>query len=121
MKSDFTLRLEIPPIDIRLHSHGPDTFRHVLDSIADLKELIMASNAELTTKLDAVAVQQQKTITEIAALQGTVTELRQSVTDLQAVIAAGGEPSPELEAAVEKVAGLAQQVDDAIPDAPPTV
>lgn len=81
----------------------------------------MASNTELVAKLDAIAVQQQKTLGEIQTLQTTVTELRQSVADLQAVIAAGGDPPPELAAAVEKVATLAQQVDDAIPDAPPTV
>lgn len=122
MSADFTLRIEIPPIDIRLHTHadqGPLT--KLLESISQLREIIMASNLELTAKLDAVAVQQQKTIGEIQALQGTVTQLQQSVTDLKAVIAAGGEPSPELAAAVDKVVSLAQQVDDAIPDAPPTI
>jgi hypothetical protein len=118
MSADFTVRIEIPPIHLHLHSVAESS---ILAAILDLKEIIMASNTELTAKLDAVAVQQQKTIGEIAALQGTVTDLRQSVVDLQAVIAAGGEPPPELVAAVDKVASLAQQVDDAIPDAPPPV
>lgn len=116
--SPFVIRIEIPDIHVHLHAVAES---EILAAILQLKETIMASATELTAKLDAVAVQQQKTIGEIQALQGTVTELRQSVADLQAVIAAGGDPPPELVAAIDKVVALAQQVDDAIPDAPPTV
>lgn len=119
----LTFRIEFSPLDIRLHAPGEmsnNALGLITKQLTQLKDLVMATSAELTAKLETIATQQQKTIGEIQALQGTVTELRQSVAELQAVIAAGGgDPPAELQAAVDKVATLAQQVDDAIPDVAP--
>ncbi len=44
--------------------------------------------------------------------------LSKEITDLQAVIAAGGNTTPEVEAALKDVQTALQALDDTIPDAP---
>jgi len=121
--ADFTIRIEVPPIDIRLHTGQEHIFEHVLDRILDslhsLKELVMTSTSEAIAKLDAVLAQQQKTATEIDGVQTEVTALKAQIADLQAVIAAGNDNvSPELSAKIDAIAAQAQVVDDKIPDVP---
>lgn len=76
----------------------------------------MATQAELAQTLRDVSAQQQKTITEIQTLQGSVTTLNEKVAELEAVIAEGGTITPELTEAVAEVKRLAQLVDEQIPD-----
>ena len=80
---------------------------------------IMASQAELAQQLREVLAQQKKTSGEISAVQASVDTLKQKITDLEAVIATGGEASAELTQAVADVKAQAQVVDDQIPDLPP--
>lgn len=96
-------------------------FWHLLGlaTVADInktKEQIMKTQAELTADLEAILAQNQKTATEIAGIQTESTALQARVTELEAVIAAGGNVSPELEAAVAAVKAQAQVLDDQIPD-----
>ncbi len=86
------------------------------NSIKQTKEEIMATQAELVTQLQAVLAQQKKTSGEIATVQLSVDALKQKIVDLEAVIAAGGDASPELTQAVADVKAQAQVVDDQIPD-----
>lgn len=116
MSASFTVRIEVPPIDIRLHSHSD---HQILDAIAALKEFIVTSTSEALAKLDKVLAQQQKTATEIDSVQTEVTALKAQIADLQAVIAAGNDSvSPELAAKIDAIAAQAQLVDDKIPDVP---
>jgi prefoldin subunit 5 len=78
----------------------------------------MASQAEQAQILRDVLTQQKKTQAEIATLQASVDTLKQTITDLEAVVAAGGNASPELVSAVADVKAQAQVVDDQIPDVP---
>lgn len=86
-----------------------------------LREYIMASNAELVAELKSVAGGQRKTIDEIKALQAASDVLKTTITDLEAVVAAGGGPSQELTDAVAEVKAQQLVVDDLIPDVPPPV
>jgi translation initiation factor 1 (eIF-1/SUI1) len=85
-----------------------------------MEERIMATQAELAADLKLVADQQRKTLGEIAAVQVSVNTLKNKITELEAIIAAGGTIGDELFNAVAEVKSLAQQVDDSIPDAPAT-
>lgn len=75
----------------------------------------MSTQAELAKTLQDVLAQQKKSLAEI---QNQSTTLQQKIADLEAVIAAGGAVTPELEQAVADVKAQAQLVDDAIPDTP---
>ena len=79
---------------------------------------IMASQAQLAADLQAATAQLKKIFGEIAGVQTEVTALKEKVAALEAVIAAGIEPSEELIAAVAAVKEQAQIVDDQIPDVP---
>lgn len=107
-------------LDIHVYHHfGEDTHAHSLKLILEKLETIMATQAEATAKLNEVLAQQQKTAGEITVVQTEVNTLKQTIVDLQAVIAAGNDQvSPELQAAIDAVAAQAQVVDDQIPDAP---
>lgn len=78
----------------------------------------MATQAELAADLRAVLDQQKKTSGEIATVQASVETLKKTITDLEAIIAAGGAVSQELTDAVAAVKAQAQLIDDQIPDAP---
>lgn len=74
--------------------------------------LIMATQTELAADLTAVKDQVAK-----IGVESSVT--LQKVTDLEAVIAAGGGTSPEVDAALAALKTQVQLVDDLIPDAAP--
>jgi len=84
-----------------------------------MEKRIMASQAELTADLRAVLAQQKKTSAEIATVQGSVDTLKAKIAELEAIIAAGGEVTPELVTAVADVKAQAQVVDDQLPDSQP--
>lgn len=91
----------------------------ILTAIAQLKEMLMATSAELTADLKLVLAQQQKTVAEIQSVQTAVNTLNAKIVELEAIIAAGGEGiSQELTDAVAEVKAQAQVVDDQIPDLP---
>lgn len=83
-------------------------FRVVLDAIADLKETIMTSQAQLATQLQDLATQTEKARTEVLTKIG----------DLEAAIANAGNTTPEVDAALAALKGAVQGVDDIVPDAP---
>lgn len=85
-----------------------------------LKREIMSTEADIVKTLNDVTAQLVKSQGEISGIQSAADVLKQRVTDLEAVIAAGVPPSPELVAAVAAVKAQAQVVDDAIPDVTPT-
>jgi len=78
----------------------------------------MTTQTEVTAQLGDVLASMQKTAGEIVAVQGAVTDLKAQVASLEAIIAAGGEVSPALVAAVADLKAQAQLVDDLIPDSP---
>ncbi len=91
--------------------------RHTNDltqTLTDLKALIMTSNAELTSQLNAIADQLAKSKAEVTAAVGVLTK---EVADLQAQIAAGADVPPDVVSAVTRVAAAAQALDDLNPDA----
>ena len=75
----------------------------------------MVSQVQVTEMLREVSATLVKSAGEIAALQGLVLALKQSIADLEA---AAMNADPALVAAVEDVKAKAQAVDDGIPDAP---
>lgn len=89
------------------------TILHGMDRKLDK---IMATQADLAADLRAVRAQQEKTAAEIAAVQEAQTVALEKITELEAVIAAGVAPTPELVDAVAAVKAQAQIVDDLIPD-----
>jgi hypothetical protein len=82
-----------------------------------LRELIMATQAELVIVLNDVVLQQKKTVEEIKSVQAAVDTLKEDIAELEKIIA-DGIVGPELAAAVEAVKVQAQVVDDQIPDLP---
>jgi cob(I)alamin adenosyltransferase len=89
------------------------------NDLREMEQRIMATQAELAADLRAVLAQQKKTSAEIAVVQTSVDTLKAKIAELEAVIAGGGEASPELVAAVAEVKAQAQVVDDQLPDATP--
>lgn len=81
----------------------------------------MATQAELAENLEAVAVQVTKVNGEIGELQGQITIAKQEIVRLGEIITAGGQITPELEAAFDKVRTAVQLADDKVPDVVPTV
>lgn len=82
---------------------------------------------EITMKLDealetlaAVKKQQEKTVREIAGVQGEVDTLKTKIEALEDAAESGDVPQPIADA-ILAVKEQAQMVDDAIPDAPPAV
>ena len=71
---------------------------------------IMATQAELTAQLNKISAQLVKIGTETTTLLKTIDDLK--------VVIATAPVTPELQAAVDKVAAQAQVVDDAVPDVP---
>jgi uncharacterized protein YqfA (UPF0365 family) len=108
----FTLRIEVPPIDIRVHS-APD--HEILSALKSLKETIMTSNADLTAQLNAAADKADKSKAEVVAAVGA---LKTEVEDLKAKIAAGGaDVPPEVVAAADRVSAAVDAIDQLNPDA----
>ena len=81
-----------------------------LDELERKVDCIMATQAELTTQLNAVNDQLVKIGTETTALLAAIADLKVQV--------ANAPVSAELQAAFDKVAAQAKVVDDLVPDAP---
>jgi len=90
----------------------------ILDRLAEMENKIMATQAELSADLKLVLEQQQKTAAEIASVQAAQTVAIEKIAELEAIIAAGVNPSQELVDAVAAVKAQAQIVDELIPDLP---
>lgn len=103
------------PVSLRI-----DLFHHLVPdagliaSIESLRSLIVTSNAELTTQLNAAADQAEKSKAEVIAAVGVLTK---EVADLQAQIANGADVPPEVVAAAARVSAATQALDDLNPDA----
>ena len=77
---------------------------------------IIMNQAELATGLKAIQTQVGKVAAEQAAKSDA---LIAKVAELEAIIAAGGDVTPEVTEALEGVKTALQALDDVIPDAPP--
>lgn len=77
----------------------------------------MATQEELTAQLVALKAQAEKSEAEERAVIVTMT---QQIADLNALIAAGGPVTPELQAAADALGVSLQSLDDLNPDAPTT-
>lgn len=89
-----------------------------LNDLNDLRKTIMATQAEQAQILRTAVDQLKKSAGEIAVVQTETNTLKTRVAELEAIVAAGGDASPELVAAVQAVKDQSQVVDDAIPDPP---
>jgi len=78
---------------------------------------IIMNQAELAAGLKAIQTQVGKVAAEQAAKSDA---LIAKVAELEAIIAAGGDVTPEVTEALEGVKTALQALDDVIPDAPPT-
>ena len=78
---------------------------------------ILMNQAELAAGLKAIQTQVGKVAAEQAAKSDA---LIAKVAELEAIIAAGGDVTPEVTEALEGVKTALQALDDVIPDAPPT-
>jgi hypothetical protein len=110
-------------ITIHLHS---EPSQHILDSIANLKETLVASNQDLLAALNLVNANVTDIGVEVDKIGTETTALQKSVADLTAALA-NGTTTPEVDAALAAVqagvAGLASRVkavDDLVPDSPVT-
>lgn len=83
--------------------------RKALRQIHQKLDIIMATQIELTAKINAVNTQLQKISRESSATLAKVTEL-------QVIIDGMDEVTPELQAAVDALAAQVQAVDDLTPD-----
>jgi len=99
-----------------LRSHVGLATKHDIHNLQKQIEKLMATQADMVTQLNAVLAQEKKTAEEIKAVQAASDVLKQRITDLEAIVAAGGDATPELEKAVADVKAQAQIVDDEIPD-----
>ncbi len=86
--------------------------KHDLDQ---LEQKIMLTQAEAAAQIRSLTAQ-------IAKIGTETSKTLQKVTDLEAVITAGGNVSPEVEAALADAKTQAQATDDLVPDdtTPPT-
>lgn len=83
-----------------------------LDVLTHLGVRSMATQKEVADQLKDVTAKLSKIGTETGTLLTKIEELK-------AVIEAGGNVTPELQAAVDALAAQAQVVDDLVPDATP--
>ena len=95
-------------ITVNHYHHFPQ--RDEFARIHERLDKIMATQTELAALLATIATQITKAKTEVIAKI-------QALTD---AVAAAGTVTPEVQAATEALAALAQQLDDIVPDVPPT-
>lgn len=101
-------------INATIHVHHHGNVAEVvckLDKLLAQGESIMATQAQLVQDLNALTAQ-------IAKIGVETGKTLQQVIDLQALIAAGGNTTPEVDAALAALKTQAQATDDLIPDAP---
>jgi hypothetical protein len=99
-------------------------FFQALETIDQHLHKIMATNADIVVQLNQVNTNLQAANVEIAKVGAEQDTLIQKISDLQAIIAAGGAASPELVAAAQAVADQAgvvatglDAIDAKVPDA----
>jgi hypothetical protein len=107
-------------MEIIVHIHSVDEKR-ILAKLAD----VVTSLAVLGVNQGKIMATQDEEVLVLEAIRqkivkiGTETEtLLQTVVDLRAEIAAGGQVTPAVQAALDAVVAQAQVVDDLVPDAP---
>lgn len=102
------------------HVCGPTADNHaILAAIAKLESTIMATQAEQAAILRTLVSQVTTVRTEVQGVQTAVNEAKAKIVELEAIIAAGSDASPELVEAVAAVKEAVQFVDDEIPNLPP--
>jgi hypothetical protein len=94
-------------LDVHLWVHDDPATHLILTKL----ETLMASQAELAASLATVSAQVAKIGTETSSLVARV-------TDLEAALAAAGNTTPEVDAALEALKAQVQVVDDLVADAP---
>jgi len=94
-------------VDHHVWFHDDPTGQLILHKL----EKLMATQAEMAASLDAIGEQVTKIGTESAATLARVSEL-------EAALAAAGNTSPEVDAALEALKAQVKLVDDLVPDAP---
>lgn len=103
-------------VHIHHHHHGccsaETGVMDLLRKVFHQGEKIMATQAELATKLDGVT-------TQLVKISGESSKTIALVQELRDIIANGPPVTPELQAAFDKLAAQAQVVDDLTPDEPP--
>jgi chromosome segregation ATPase len=99
-----------------------DAVRHasstqlILNRIDQLESKIMATQKEIADGLQTVVTQLKKLDNDTKVLQGSVDTLQKKIVDLEAIINAGGDASPELVQAFNDVKAAVQTVDDNVPE-----
>lgn len=99
------------------YGHDGSVIKSLLREILGNQGAIMATQEELTAQLVALKAQAEKSEAEERAVIVTMT---QQIADLNALIAAGGPVTPELQAAADALGVSLQSLDDLNPDAPTT-
>lgn len=94
-------------IDLHVWLHDDPTSQLILTKLGTL----MATQAELAASLAALSTQVSKIATESTTTLAKLAEL-------EAAIAAGGETTPEVDAAMEGLRTQLQLVDELVTDAP---
>lgn len=120
-KTNTSLAHAVDGLGIALRENNNN--KAVLQRIAEMESLIMATNAEisaqLTADLQAANDQLRKLVLDTAGLQPAVDALNVKIGELEALVAAGGAISQELIAAVADTKALAQNVDNNVPELVP--
>ena len=100
-------------INVHHHLDGErNRIERQLHTVLKLLGDIMATQAELTKQVNDLTAKVTKIGTETRTLLDKIDQL-------QAVIDAGAEVSPELQKAVDDLSAQAEVVDGLVPDAPP--
>lgn len=76
----------------------------------------MATQAEVTLKLNETLTVLRKVAGEVSGLQAGMDALNERIAELLAIIAAGGDASPDLVAKANEVQDAATGLDAQIPD-----
>ncbi len=97
--------------DLRIHLDPPQD--GLLQTINQKLDKIIMTQTEAVTALTGINTELVKVGTETATLVTNVADLTKALADAQA---AGGNVTPELEAAINAVAAQTKTVDDLVPD-----
>ncbi len=95
------------------HHDTLEVLRAILKTVIETKGIIMATSADLITRINALGV-------EIAKVGAETDTLIQLIADLRTQIQ-NGPVDPAVEAALAAVEAQAKVVDDKVPDVPPVV
>jgi hypothetical protein len=112
-RSVFGLTEQIKNESDRLTGHGHLATKH---DLSEMEKRILMTQKELQTALDNETTQ----IGKIALEQSTRFDaLTKTIADLNAVITAGGDVTPEVTASLAATQAALDSLDASIPDAPP--